>query len=121
MKTLGARKSLDVGDGGQHVMGMGKLRLFNISSDARLLVLVVPFHQHRQAGVVRVTWSRGAQVEEEVLKYLGTVSPKEPPQGLPQERPLKLANPGPELRHQRWHLQVRHVTIRSRDAFVGLD
>jgi len=46
-----------------------------------------------------------AEVEEEVLKYLGTVSPKEPPQGLPQERPLKLANPGPELRHQRWHLQ----------------
>ena len=47
-----------------------------------------------------------AEVEVEVLRYLGTVQPQADSAPL-AERPIKVLSPPREERHVRWHLQVR--------------
>ena len=47
----------------------------------------------------------GADVDEVVLKYLGTVSPREPAQPLTAQPPVILYPPA-HLRRQAWHLKV---------------
>jgi hypothetical protein len=48
----------------------------------------------------------GAEVDEAVLRYLGTVAPRKPAVRLPRAEPPVICNPPPHVRHQAWHLEV---------------
>lgn len=54
----------------------------------------------------------GADVDDVVLKYLGTVSPRESAQPLTAQPPVILYPPA-HLRRQAWHLKVRPICMRS--------
>ena len=52
----------------------------------------------------------GAGVDDVVLQYLGTVSPREPAQPLTAQPPVILYPPA-HLRRQAWHLKVSQGTM----------
>ncbi len=58
----------------------------------------------------------GADVDDVVLKYLGTVSPREPAEPLTVRPPVILYPPA-HLRRQAWHLKVRPECAQLRNAF----
>ena len=59
----------------------------------------------------------GADVDDVVLKYLGTVSPREPAEPQTAQPPVILYPPA-HLRRQAWHLKVRpgHAQLRLHPA-----
>ena len=59
----------------------------------------------------------GANVDDVVLRYLGTVSPRAPAQPLTVQPPVILYPPA-HLRRQAWHLKVRHE--RDLSSFNGV-
>lgn len=51
-----------------------------------------------------------AEVDEVVLRYLGTVAPRDPPQPLRAQPPV-ICYPPPHVRRQAWHLKARTQTF----------
>lgn len=63
--------------------------------------------QHNSCHIfqLQVLFFRNMQVEAEVLRYLGTVAPRQDSAPRP-ERPIRVLSPPREERHVRWHLQA---------------
>lgn len=52
------------------------------------------------------------QLEECIIRYVGTVGPRYmPPESAPEipVYPFTFQSPAPEARHQSWHLKVRRM------------
>lgn len=57
-----------------------------------------------------------AEVDDIVLRYLGTVAPREAPQQQLRVQPPGICYPPPHIRRQAWHLKARPLTLAAVQA-----